>query len=428
MLIQFSIANYRSFKAEQTLSMVAGTGRGLEETLADVGDKLRLSKVAAVYGANASGKSNLISAFRSMKRFVVESATKLNLGDEIECAMPFKLDQTTLDEPSEFEIVVALPDGIYTYGFTATSQRVQEEWLNHRPYGGKLSRWLQRHWDPSTKRMTWILRGPLEQDTKLLIEKTRDNGLLLSRAAEFNVEGVQALFLWFRRSFGYFDLSLPPQYLLQFTAHRMNANPTFRERILELMQHADFGISGLLVSEGAPRDLDTQAISELRKLIGDERSPIFSVSTIHRNASDESEIQFRLEEESNGTQRFLALAGLILLALDEGDLLVIDELDCSMHPHLARKIVELFQSTRSNPKNAQIVFATHDSSMMDPRLFRRDQIWITEKKTDGSTELFSLFDIAEKPRKNTAFERNYLAGRYGGVPKFGPMLEDVEVP
>ena len=133
-------------------------------------------------------------------------------------------------------------------------------------------------------------------------------------------------------------------------------------------------------------------------------------------------------KKTNRTARsgFSGLLGPILDALDRGDLLVVDELDCSMHPHLTYKLVEMFQSAEANPKGAQLVFATHDTNLMTPALFRRDEIWLTEKAADGGTELFSLADIkSETPRKDDAFEKHYLAGRYGGVPSFGPALEDI---
>jgi AAA15 family ATPase/GTPase len=133
-------------------------------------------------------------------------------------------------------------------------------------------------------------------------------------------------------------------------------------------------------------------------------------------------------DESNGTQRFFALAGPFLDALAKGTVVVVDELECSMHPLLTRKLIELFQSPEANKSGAQLIFATHDSTLMDPELFRRDQIWLVEKNRRGASELFSLydFDTKDRPRNTEVFQRNYLAGRYGGVPKFGPTFEDLE--
>jgi AAA15 family ATPase/GTPase len=155
--------------------------------------------------------------------------------------------------------------------------------------------------------------------------------------------------------------------------------------------------------------------------------PVYTIRSIHRSPGGEV-VRFNfLEAESNGTQRFFALAGPWLDALDQGALLVIDELDCSMHPTLTWKLVELFQTRDANPNGAQLVFSTHDSTLMDLELFRRDQIWIVEKGRAGASRLSSLYDFEEKPRNNEALQQRYLAGRYGGVPVFGPTFEDLEL-
>jgi AAA15 family ATPase/GTPase len=154
------------------------------------------------------------------------------------------------------------------------------------------------------------------------------------------------------------------------------------------------------------------------------------VTTTHRLNDSEESVTFLMDrDESNGTRRFFGLLGLVLQALDRGDLLVFDELECSLHPMLTRKLIELFQDESVNSKGAQLVFATHDITLMDKNLFRRDQIWLTEKNDRGATELFSLYDFdpAKRPRISEVLAKNYLAGRYGGVPKFGPTFEDLEI-
>jgi AAA15 family ATPase/GTPase len=151
------------------------------------------------------------------------------------------------------------------------------------------------------------------------------------------------------------------------------------------------------------------------------------IRSIHRSRSGDPVPFNFLEAESNGTQRFFALVGPWLDALDQGSLLVIDELDCSMHPELTWKLVELFQTCQANPHGAQLVFSTHDTTLMDLELFRRDQIWIVDKNPAGASHLSSLYDFEEKPRNNAAVQQRYLAGRFGGVPVFGPSFEDLEL-
>lgn len=442
MLIQFSVENYRSFREEQTLSLVAGKDVAHRDSLIECGEKFRLSKVASIYGANASGKSNLVKAMEAMEHFVLSSATQMNLGDDIECASPFRLDASTAQEPSRFEITLLIEGDIFTYGFSATREQVHDEWLFVKPQGKRESKWLERRRDKDSGAPSWAFRGPLKRDGGLLKEKTRNNGLVLSRAVDLNIKAVQPLYLWFRNTFLMFDLSKPPGGLMQFTAEKMNEDKEFQDQVTRLIREADFGIDGLSVSareevlmqsvpKGAPkefRELHEALVNFQKKLVDDEKLTRYSIVAEHSLSDREAQISFNLEkDESNGTQRFFALVGLILSAFSDGNLLVVDELDCSMHPLLTRKVIELFQSPEENTNGAQLVFVTHDSSLMDPRLLRRDQIWLTAKQANGSTELLSLydFDIDTRPRKGTAFERNYLAGRYGAVPSFGPFFEDL---
>ena len=439
MLIQFSVKNYRSFREEQTLSLVAGKDGAHLDSLINCEGKLRLSKVASIYGANASGKSNLVKAMKAMRDLILVSATQMNLGDRIKFVSPFRLDTSTVQEPSRFEITLLIEGDIFVYGFSATKEQVHDEWLFVQPQGKRSSKWLQRSRDKASGVTSWAFRGPLKKEAGLLKGKTRDNGLVLSRAAELNIEAVTPLYLWFRKMFWSFDLSDPPTGLRQLTAERMNEDEEFLNRVIRFIREADFGIDSLSVKEGewlqsvpddAPKELHElrEVFVNLQKLVSSEKVVRFSITTEHSLNDGETQIPFSLEEdESNGTQRFFALAGPILSALSNGDLLVIDEIDCSMHPLLTRKVVDLFQSPEENTKGAQLVFATHDSSLMDPTLLRRDQIWLTEKRANGATELFSLYDFGSdsRPRKDTAFEKNYLAGRYGAVPDFGPFFEDL---
>ncbi len=438
MLIDFKVANFRSFGNEQLFSLVSSRDSSHPGNLIPC-DGFSVAKVSAIYGSNASGKSNLIKAISALQRLVLTSATTMNLGDEIDVA-PFRLNAETRMEPSRFEVTVLIDGTTYHYGFSATTARVHDEWLNVRRSGGRISQWMERTFDPAGTHTNWTLKGPIKKEAELLQSKTRDNGLALSRGAELNIDHLAPLFLWCRNTLRVLDLSSKPN--VQSTAHRLARNDALRTRILDLVRDADFGITSLQVAEVPfSTALPANAPADLRELVSGFVGPMkmiagvsdltkFSVSTEHSEYPSGNRVQFNLEEdESNGTQRFFALAGPIIDALDNGLVLVIDELDCSMHPNLTRKIIELFNSSELNAKGAQLIFVTHDSSLMDASLFRRDQIWLTEKRQDGSTDLFSLYDIDPKkrPRNVESLERNYLSGRYGGVPKFGPVLEDLDV-
>ena len=427
MLIDFTVENFRSFAGAQTFSMIASKDSSYERNLVANG-AFRLLKVAALYGANASGKSNLIKSFEFMDRFVGGSATEMNLGDPIPGIEPFRLDRQWHTQPSSFAIRLIIQGTEYQYGFSATRERVQKEWLYFKREGGRETPALVREYDPAVGKTQWHMRGELKEQAQAAVKATRDNGLFLSQAAQMNVEFVKELFLWFRRHFWYLDLSSPPTgFLVQQTAKRISEDQSFRARIEKLVQDADLGIGKLAAQEeevsleGAPKEI-REWLSVLPK------SRHYAVRTFHALRDSGERVEFSLEQdESLGTQRFFGIIGRMLKALDDGDVLVVDELDCSMHPLLTQKFVELFQSSEANRNGAQLLFTTHDSTLMSRSLLRRDQIWFSEKNDKAATQLFSLCDIERTPRKHEAFEKNYLAGRYGAVPSFGPALEDHEV-
>jgi len=431
MLVEFSVENFRSFKEKQTLSLVASKDKAHEGNLIR-GEKENLLKAAAVYGANASGKSNLVRAIRAASSLIKDSATKMNPGDRIARVVPFRLDPAWRDMPSSFEIVIEVKSVRYEYGFSVTSERVHDEWLTAYPKG-RPQRWFERTLDPETGRSAWEFGRSLKGEAELLRERTRDNGLAFSTGANLNVPPFVELFLWFLE-----ELSIlgPPSLvssLSQDTARYLEGNAEARDQVAQLLRHADLGIGGFdLVERTVELDDTTKAIldtlpNEVKGATADEWLTVMDVRTTHSVRG--ADVAFRFEDESDGTQRFFALLGPLTDALDKGSVMVVDELECSMHPLLARKVIELFQNPRVNDKGAQLVFATHDSTLMDHTLLRRDQIWFTEKNADGATDLFSLYDFKTeegKPRVNEAFARRYLAGRYGAVPQFGPTLEDAE--
>lgn len=432
MLIEFRVENYRSFKDEQTFSFVASKDDKHINNLISC-DDMNLLKAAAIYGHNGSGKSNLIKALRFVKKFVSTSATKINLGDQISNVTPFRLDKETCEEPSTFEITAIVDDIKYTYGFSTSEERVYAEWLiAYPPPYYKKQTWLERFYNPETQETRWAFRGPIKSEQKILKEKTRDNGLVLSRGAELNIKPLIPLFLWIRNNLWVFDLSRPPIHLLQETAAKIRNDKHLEDRISKILQHADLGIEGLSIDEEPPSS--SQFPEELKALFSEvgltalSSSKKLSIHSLHKMMNSDRMEKFDFEnDESNGTQRIFALAGPLLDALDNGNIVVVDELECSMHPLLTRKLLELFQNKEVNKKGAQILFATQDVTLMDSELFRRDQIWLIEKNANNASELYSLYDFKEKPRKTEVFQKNYLAGRYGGIGKFGPIFEDFEI-
>lgn len=431
MLLEFSVSNFRSFKDEQTLSLLAGRDKKHPGNLIQMGP-YRTLKCAVLYGANASGKSNLIRAIDVMIDFVRVSATKMTEGDKIPGVVPFRLSAQAGPQPSRFGVKLLVGDIVYNYAFSANQSRVFEECLSAGPIGGSEKLWFSRAFDEAAQDYKWEFGAHLREGESVLRERTRGNGLALSRGAEQNMKPLSDLFIALSKRTWVFQLSDPLIGLPQQTARRMLGSQPFAERIVRLVRDADLSIEGLTVEE-RPADSEVLALihkimpESLLKSMGDKDFSAPAIRTAHRVRDTDAAVEFNMEDESNGTQRFFALAGPVVDALEKGALLVVDELDCSMHPLLARKLLELFQSESWNPKGAQLIFTTHDTSLMQPALFRRDQVWLVGKDTSGASRLRSLYDY-RKPRSTESFQRNYLAGRYGALPSFGPTFEDLETP
>jgi len=434
MLISFRVQNFRSFADEQELSMLAGPDDMHAGTLIE-SESGAVLPVAGIYGANASGKSNLLTAITVMKKFVVRSATEMNLGDRIPGMVPFRLDPELRDEPCRFEIAVVVDGTYFEYGFAATPVAVHSEHLKVRKPGGRLVERFRRTLDPKTGKVDWAFRGLKKKDEAVLQERTRSNGLVLSRAAELNLPEFGELYLWFRKRLWLFDLSEPPRPLTWGTAGAAMEDESFRNNVLRMVRDADLGIGDLHVSNEPmtfPEEMPRRIRAAIQAIL-DESEDLperYRVHTTHFDTTGKP-VEFSLDEdESNGTQRFFAIAGPVLDALATGATLVVDELECSMHPLLTRKLVQMFLDPNLNERGAQLIFSTHDTSLLDRELLRRDQVWIADKRQNGATELYSLYDFREdeeggRPRKTESFARRYLEGRYGGVPSFGPMFEDL---
>lgn len=430
MLIEFRVANFRSFKEEQTLSLVASKDAKHPGNLIRCGD-FNLLKAAAVYGANASGKSNLLKAIDCAVKFIRASATSMTQGDQIQGIDPFRLDPETRQQPSSFGFKFLLDETIYDYTFAASTRRVHHEKLVVSRPGHKPQQvWFERNYPAPTGRPAWEFGKLLRNDEELLKSKTRDNGLVLSRGAELNVKPLAEVFLWFRQLIRHLDLS-QPSFLYGLDDSPIFKDETLKTRVLAAMKDADLGIDGVRL-DTRPRSLD-DIPAEIREMFSEQWlrenfDENVRVRTLHKIPDSDSYEEFDLHKhESQGTQRFFGIVGFLMTALARGTTLVLDELDCSMHPNLTWKLIELFQSPEVNTTGAQLIFSTHDSALMDQSLLRRDQVWIVEKKQSGASNLFSLWDIRDKPRNTEALQRNYLSGRYGGVPKLGPVFEDLTI-
>lgn len=411
MLIEFAVENYRSIRDEQRLSLVAAPLQDLEEThVVEASDGERLLRVAVVYGPNASGKSNLLAAAAAMRQLVLRSARRTR-GDAIEEAEPFRLDAESASRPTVFEALFVASGVRYQYGFSVTRERVEAEWLYAFPKRrGRLLFARERNGGDETYEFGESFAGP----KALYRDATRPNALFLSTAVQLNSESLTPVFDWFQRTLVYADSARPRAFHSDRHTLRHCATEAGRCRVVRLLRAADVGIEDVLV--------DTESLA--MPVPAGERDPSLPESQytlhertrvrfVHQGAPGAEPFEFT--EESLGTRRLFGLAGRLLDVLEAGRVLVADELGSSLHPLILRAIVGLFVDPVTNPLGAQLVFATHETNLLDQDFLRRDQFWLTEKGQDGATSLTPLFDF--KPRRGVEpLEKNYLKGRYGALP------------
>lgn len=414
MLIELSVANFRSLNGVQTFSLVKGKGDELSVSnsfkVSSV-NELELLRSAAIYGPNASGKSNFLRALQTMKRVVLESAARQQRGDRLPIT-PFRLSPEARHAPSEFEVTF-LVDGVrYQYGFSATTEQIHEEWLLAYPKG-RAQRWFTRVWVAEQNRFEWELGNNLTGEKQLWQKSTRDNALFLSTAVQLNSEQLQPVFDWFKSKL---RLANVAGWGPAFSAELCEGEE--KSKVMDFLNAADINIDDIVI-ETRPFDLSElpdEMPEPLRNMIAGEMKgeKIREIKTIHKDSEGHSVI-FDFDDESDGTQKLFSFAGPWIDSLENGHVLFIDELHDNLHPRLVRFLVELFHSPKTNSRNAQLVFTTHETSILNQEVFRRDQVWFCEKDKEQATKLYPLTDFSpRKGREN--LELAYLSGRYGALP------------
>lgn len=423
MLIEFSVTNFRSIKDTQVLSMVASSSKERWEanTFAPSSPSTpRLLHSAMVLGPNASGKSNLVKGLYFVSDLVEHSASGKQRGDRLDL-QPFRLTSETAQAPSEFEIIFEQSSVRYQYGFAATAEGIREEWLIAFPEG-RSQRWFARTVDPASEKTEWYFGPAFKGPKKTLSEATRPNALFLSTAVQLNSQQLQPVFDWFADRLRAVPAGRDvPAHFDSYTATRCRKEAD-RKRVLEFLKAADLGIEGLSVevAKWTAEDLPEDFPDDLAKqFVGKERLEVYSQ---HRDLDTGEALDFDLGDESDGTRNLFSWAGPWLDVLDRGLVLVIDELDASLHPTLVRFLVDLFHNTETNPYGAQLICTTHDVTQLEGEL-RRDQVWFVEKRQQ-QTHLYPLSDF--RPRKHEAVGRGYLRGRYGALPNPQPGRVRIE--
>jgi len=416
-LVEFSVVNFRSIRERQTLSLAKSRLKESDSFRENSFSHSNLTGIellrsCAIYGSNAAGKSNLLLALREMKQVVVESAADMQRGDELPME-PFRLDATTRDEPTEFEVVFITQGVRYQYGFAATKERITEEWLIAFPKG-KAQHWFARQWDHVKENYQWQMGNSLQGQKQLWQKSTRSNALFLSTAVQLNSQQLQPVYDWFDDTLRMTSVSgWSPGFTASLCEEKESKN-----KVMAFLKAADIDIDDVLIEKKVfdNKDLPGDIPDEMRSLISKKyegKEVVAKLNTVHRD-NEGTAVPFDFDEESDGTQKLFSFAGPWLDTLENGYVLLIDELHDNLHPKIVRFLVKLFHSDETNPNNAQLVFTTHETSILSNEVFRRDQIWFCDKDQLRSTQLFPLTDFSPRGREN--LELAYLAGRFGALP------------
>lgn len=405
MLLQFSIKNFRTFKDKATLSLIASSydkdTREHENIVINESFGLRLLKSAVILGANASGKSKLLDAFAFMRYFVINSSKESQKGEAIKIE-PFKLDQNSKNEPTEFEVIFIHNKVLFRYGFEVTKEKIISEWLFYKPRTKEVELFYREGNEYKIHK-----RNFSKGDTVVKEGLVRDNALLISVAAQFNEKSAIEVLEWFEK-----NRVISGLYDAEYRDNTVNklSNKSNKNRVLKFLKAADIGIE----------DLEILTVNSGQF----KESPFSTVLIIKNIYEDKNKIGttpfFLSLDESEGTRKYFYILGPVIDALEDGGILIVDELDSKLHPNLVCKIVALFNSKEFNKNNAQLIFNTHNTNLLSSGLFRRDQIWFTKKNKYGEAKLYSLADFkSDEVRKTEPFEDNYINGKYGAVPFLG---------
>ncbi len=393
MLIEFSVQNFKSFKNKVTLSMEKDySDENLQNTF-KVND-LQLLKSAAIYGANASGKSNLIDALTTAV-LLVRNSNLMTIDEKLISIKPFMLDDSSFKEPSYFEFVILINKVKYIYSFSADVNRILSEKLVAY-YSQKPTSIFERN------KNSYTFYGPDAKKLKTIEKRNLPNKLFLATATNWNYEKTKDVYLWFLNSIDTFD-TLNRVNNLDFELLELYSknNQELKEFTINLLKEADIKI----------KDFNVSYEEDIYK-----RSK-FNIEVLHEVNNDDgktNEYSLDFFEESNGTKTLFAIAPYLKRALSSPKVIIVDELERSLHPALIEFLIKIFHS-KLNKVNSQLIFSTHAVNLLNLDIFRRDQIWFTEKNNEnGITDLYSLSDFSVRKEEN--IQKGYLNGRYGAIP------------
>lgn len=419
MLIEFRTANCLSFKEMAEFSMLASKDKTNEDSNTFLFNGSRFLKSAAIYGANGSGKTNFVQAIDFMRDLVLGISPVRNYA--------YRLDKTMKEEPSFFEVIFIKDDKRYRYGFELSRKNVLSEWLFYVP--------TTRETTLFTREKQNITIGRSFKEGKVLSDSVKSDKLFLSFVAQLDGAKVaQSIIEWFKDMSVMSGLDSDVSDTVNILSEKGKSSEKRKKQVLDILHRFDIQIEDITIKERdfvplvppSGSDMSDQmkvVIESLNTLMEKEGGGKMPPQVITHRKTYENGKESGLEEfdlqwyESDGTKKLFALAGSLAQSLETGQTIVVDELESKLHPLVTKEIVKLFNSKISNKKNAQLIFTTHDTNLLQGNHFRRDQIWFTEKDKFGSSHLYSLLEY--KPRKDASFQKDYINGRYGAIPYIG---------
>lgn len=431
MLLEFMVENYMSFKDMSTFSLIGtNDNEKIDEQIVIVNDKIRVLKNAALFGANASGKSNLLSAISFAKGFVINSSKDSQQGENIN-TKPFKFNTITESKPSKFEFTFIINDVVYRYGYSADEKKIISEWL--------FARYSTRETQLFVRNEQKITLGAKFKEGKKYIDSVRTNALFLSVCAQFNGEKSTEILKWFRKL--NIISSLEDNYVSTTLEILDNENDQFsvqRKELINLITNIDVGIEDIGVYENEHDNfialLEEMSVKHAQELLeklkssrgkddeintSDFKVASQEIKTVHNKYDGEKNLvskeQYSFGIESRGTQKIFELAGPIIDTMFNDGVLFIDEIQNSLHTKLVISLIRFFMKNHLNIKS-QFIITTHDTNVLASGLFRRDQLWFLEKNKYGESDLTCLIDFDEHVRKDASIDKDYLRGRYGAIP------------
>lgn len=400
MILEFSVKNFLSFKEKVTFSMIANSNKELNDNYVEIGGN-KVLKSAAIYGANASGKSNLFKIL-TLVVFMLRSSNSVDINAKLPL-IPFKLDKGSVNKPSEFEIKFILDETRYVYGFIADKDKIYDEYLYYYPNGRETKIFDRTNINEYSY---------TQKDEKILREieaKNAQNKFFLATATNWNFDKTKAAYNFLTNGIG----TCNNLEILKNMAYKMyETNPDYlKDFAIDFLQKADFNIEDYQISQiDVPGGFLTAIPEFIAKTLPD-KSKAYQVLFKHKNSDN----YLSIDEESLGTQMIFAFIPFLADSLKNKKVLIIDELDKSLHPFLVQYIVEIFNDAEINKNGSQLIFNTHDTNLLDLNILRRDQIWFTEKNSEtGESDLYSLSDFSVRKQENV--EKGYMLGRYGAVP------------